>query len=463
MATHAACFGASLCAMLSVLLLNGPLNAFYSTVTDWGRDWSTILGALAFVVFFGVAKFRPKALRPLELSVGSGLLTLVGHGISGYGFATQSAAWVTVGMSLSSIASSWCILLWLLACSTLSTRGLGVCLATASLCAMVCSDVAAPLAGFWVLNTADALIALALLVCAWPVTRAFFAKLAHTPRPADQEVAHPLAFLPLGHLLYGYIFAFSAALGYGLRYAEMGGTAVQNVLVALTMGGVALWALRAQRPLRADGLFMLAFALVLAGFLLVLVDSSPTASAASALLIDGYTCFELLMWFALCAVAARNPLDAIPAISWGSIANYLGVFAGALLGIATEVAFGSNRMAAHLVVAAIVVAIVLYTVATIKRFSFDTTIEGISPVPAEVTVHPVDRFEEHCAQVAAERGLTQREGEIMRLLARGNNARRIQEELTISHNTVKYHARNLYAKLNVHSQQELIDLLAREA
>ena len=40
------------------------------------------------------------------------------------------------------------------------------------------------------------------------------------------------------------------------------------------------------------------------------------------------------------------------------------------------------------------------------------------------------------------------------------NATRICEELSISRNTVKYHARNIYDKLGVHSQQEVIDLVS---
>ena len=48
---------------------------------------------------------------------------------------------------------------------------------------------------------------------------------------------------------------------------------------------------------------------------------------------------------------------------------------------------------------------------------------------------------------------------MFRLLARGNNTLRIQEELAITKNTLKYHARHIYEKTGVHSQQELIDLL----
>ena len=43
----------------------------------------------------------------------------------------------------------------------------------------------------------------------------------------------------------------------------------------------------------------------------------------------------------------------------------------------------------------------------------------------------------------------------------GRNRPYIRDELFISLNTVNAHARSIYAKCNVHSQQELLDL-ARE-
>ena len=55
--------------------------------------------------------------------------------------------------------------------------------------------------------------------------------------------------------------------------------------------------------------------------------------------------------------------------------------------------------------------------------------------------------------------LTQREREVCALLYKGNNYKKIAEVLVISPQTVLSHTRNIYAKLNVHSKQELIDLV----
>lgn len=67
--------------------------------------------------------------------------------------------------------------------------------------------------------------------------------------------------------------------------------------------------------------------------------------------------------------------------------------------------------------------------------------------------------EEKCAAVGAEYGLTPREGEVFALLAQGRTVGVIREKLVISLNTARFHTKNIYVKLGVHSQQELIDVV----
>lgn len=68
----------------------------------------------------------------------------------------------------------------------------------------------------------------------------------------------------------------------------------------------------------------------------------------------------------------------------------------------------------------------------------------------------VERF----TALAHDRGLTSRELEICLLLAQGRSRPYIREKLVISKSTVDTHARHAYAKLDIHSNQELIDLFA---
>lgn len=66
------------------------------------------------------------------------------------------------------------------------------------------------------------------------------------------------------------------------------------------------------------------------------------------------------------------------------------------------------------------------------------------------------RWRAACEAAAAEHSLTPRETEVLFLLSKGRNAAYIEEELVVSPHTVKSHMLNIYRKLGVHSQQELI-------
>lgn len=64
-------------------------------------------------------------------------------------------------------------------------------------------------------------------------------------------------------------------------------------------------------------------------------------------------------------------------------------------------------------------------------------------------------------QVPAPR-LTEREMEVLRLVARGLNNRDIAKQLYISENTVKNHVRNILEKLQLHSRMEAVVYAVRE-
>ena len=57
--------------------------------------------------------------------------------------------------------------------------------------------------------------------------------------------------------------------------------------------------------------------------------------------------------------------------------------------------------------------------------------------------------------------ITPREGEILELMLRGHSAKSIGSTLHIEEGTVTNHKRNVYAKLRIHSQAQLFDLLLR--
>jgi len=84
--------------------------------------------------------------------------------------------------------------------------------------------------------------------------------------------------------------------------------------------------------------------------------------------------------------------------------------------------------------------------------------DGLSPQKKEPSssMRPWRRI---CEEVAETYHLSRRELEVFILIAKGRNAEYIQKELYISHHTAKTHIANIYHKLDVHSNQEMLDLI----
>jgi DNA-binding NarL/FixJ family response regulator len=72
------------------------------------------------------------------------------------------------------------------------------------------------------------------------------------------------------------------------------------------------------------------------------------------------------------------------------------------------------------------------------------------------------RNEEEPPQQVPAPKLTEREMEVLRLVAKGMNNRDIARELFISENTVKNHVRNILEKLQIHSRMEAVMIAVRD-
>lgn len=89
------------------------------------------------------------------------------------------------------------------------------------------------------------------------------------------------------------------------------------------------------------------------------------------------------------------------------------------------------------------------------------SMDGSAATPKHDVQQPsssFDRLPYTCHLIAVEYDLTRREEEILQLLVRGRTASRIAETLCITTATTRTHLRNIYAKLGVHSQQDILDM-----
>lgn len=70
-----------------------------------------------------------------------------------------------------------------------------------------------------------------------------------------------------------------------------------------------------------------------------------------------------------------------------------------------------------------------------------------------------DRLSKQAQVLREQYRLSARETEVMEYIARGYTVARTAEELIVSENTIRTHSKRIYAKLDVHKKQELIEML----
>jgi DNA-binding NarL/FixJ family response regulator len=92
--------------------------------------------------------------------------------------------------------------------------------------------------------------------------------------------------------------------------------------------------------------------------------------------------------------------------------------------------------------------------------------EGQSLISPSMAVKLIDEFKQMSRpereHVPGGLRLTERELEVLRLVAKGMNNREIARQLYISENTVKNHVRNILEKLQLHSRMEAVMYAVRE-
>ena len=145
--------------------------------------------------------------------------------------------------------------------------------------------------------------------------------------------------------------------------------------------------------------------------------------------------------------------------TWVSLAPSLMLFLGQLAGIALGTwSMGAGRLGVVLVLTMFVV---MLASIWLQRSHGDLSgwgevkppvLEGSGPAPLDLA----------CARLASSFGLTAREEEVLKLLAMGRTKHSIASRLTISEDTAKTHILRVYRKLDVHSQQDLMDMVERK-
>jgi len=89
--------------------------------------------------------------------------------------------------------------------------------------------------------------------------------------------------------------------------------------------------------------------------------------------------------------------------------------------------------------------------------------EGGSPMSAHIARKVVGYFQQNVKNFNnVDINLSDREKEILVSLSKGNSYKMIADSLCISIDTVRYHIRNIYKKMHVHSQSEAVATALRK-
>lgn len=164
------------------------------------------------------------------------------------------------------------------------------------------------------------------------------------------------------------------------------------------------------------------------------------------------SCFGLFMWIMTAVLCQRFSATRVRTFALIRAGWALGPLAGLLLG---RFALLVGGLTPATVYACMLVAVLAVFVAMGAVFNERVLMETMDILPLERR----ERFQDKCRLIIERYGLSEREGEIMIMFAKGRNLAYIQDELFISKSTVSTHRQHIYKKLGIHSQQELLDLV----
>lgn len=477
--------------LLSSFIVNTMLFPNVALVMPVAREISTYSGA-AFSIAVAVAAYvRPSLMREGVWSAAY-LASTVGAAILLYlGVLTNNTTLLLLGAPFGGLGSAWLAVLIGVGLANLgAARAMlavpaGFVLEYAFRCGLMALGLPSSM-GLATIAFVAALVASYLFIR--HDARAILESVHDSTAPNVLNITSPSSYVSFSSLAFVSILLFNIACGFALGGASSA-SSVAGALISFIPVTIALVVVVVRGSISTDALYRGSMLLVFAGLLTTPLrlfgGADPfNMQAHGTLLSAGSDLFNVLMYCFIAAVGARNKLGAVSVSASFLATQWLGIGIGAPVAQFVNEISTSNATVAAWITMAITFAFVAYNYVGMRNYSFAKTIEGITPAhteslmknasgeeaaaqlaeeaePAEGLQQKSDdtAFETACAAVAEKHRLTARETEVFELLARGRTSPVIQEKLVLSHNTVKTHVRHIYAKLDVHSQQELINMV----
>ncbi len=431
------------------------INAAGGTSPEGLVSWQTsyLVMAAAMVAFGAIARKMPEFFKSAiasyvvaALGAAGSLVLLLSFAIPGLAFAHAPA------VILCSCVLGWLYLQWGHFYANLDTRTAVGCLFVANIVGSLLKCLAhfTPLA-------LSCIVTMALPVASALMCRNALANAPRSTRAVVRFESHSLGGLwkvAAAVAVFSFVTAFLVGKSYGNQSAMPAdifllGRACEILISALVLGAV----IGLNKSFNYPKLWRIVFLLLALDVLCqALLPQVKTIRCVES------TAWDLLVLFAWLTVTdiARHAQASTPMVVGAGWAFYTVPFA-----VGSMVA--GALTAADMDVATTTV--LMFAIALVGTFYLESRDQDTKWIFAELSGERSSAPDDHrsiddrCDAIAKQHGLTPRELEVMKMLCKGRTKSYIAEALYLTENTVRSHTKHLYTKLDVHSKQELMDMV----
>ena len=320
------------------------------------------------------------------------------------------------------------------------------------------------------------------LAAAGAAALSFIAPLGEKAERAESRSRFPRSFWKLAAVTFAFSFVVVALRSMLVEVSPIDVTLDNTRLVMLLRMAMALVFAAAAIGVEGERFDFGKIYSVIMAAVVALIAFCPIVGVThlgwSALVTFLSAVFEFVLWCILAFVVYQRHISAVLVFGFGYGAFMAGSGAGWLAGVHVfpQIAATGNSIVLYLVLAFAVLAcaFVLFSEKEFDRLFkpegegeaslndlLGDELPGMRPDDADAHTNKKGRFGLAIDALADQAGLSRREKDVLRCLAMGYDAGAAAKRLQVSWNTVRTHTRNVYAKLDIHSRQELIDLVDR--
>ena len=278
------------------------------------------------------------------------------------------------------------------------------------------------------------------------------------PRREPSVIPLDIKTVPVGRLL-ACVFLISVV--WGTSQGMLGPYAAGDeyfmakalLLAGGGIGAITLSMMLSQAPSEAAALYRPVIPALVIGLILLLLEPMPYPFLGCGLIIMGVYCLDMLLMLVSTDVAFRGRISVAASFGVAILVARTGTLAGTVLAdwLPTLPAWSAqmhNDVFLLAVLALAIIGMLFFTIADVQRLYVTPRTEV-----------PNVSLEEKCAAIAHMCRLTNRESEVIVLLARGRSVPYISSELSIAQGTAKHHVSNIYRKVGVYDRQGLLDAI----